>query len=120
MSSSQRNIPIGISGARGEIGQRLIVRLASHPYLLGTMLRDNPTSMYGDDPLYKDAVDWRQPTLMPPGVGDIVVDCEEYELGDAEIWFYAMHDSGDIGTPDSHSLPTSLADQSLPAEQRKR
>lgn len=64
-------IPVAILGATGTVGQRLVLRLADHPWFEITRLF---ASEARDGQPYKRAARWLQPTDMPKAVRNLAVE----------------------------------------------
>lgn len=79
----------GVLGATGSVGQRFILLLSEHPdfelYALGASERSAGKA-------YKDAVKWKQTSLLPPAAGDIVVEeCKaEGRFGECDVVFSGL------------------------------
>ena len=79
----------GVLGATGSVGQRFILLLADHPdfelYALGASSRSAGKA-------YKDAVKWKQTSLMPAKCGDLMVqECKaEGKLAECDVVFSGL------------------------------
>ncbi len=86
MGVSSERIPVGVLGATGTVGQRLVERLAGHPWFalceLGAS-KDSAGRPYGE------AVTWRLPGELPNGVGDLRVKSIE-EKWESPLLFSAL------------------------------
>jgi len=79
-------IPVGILGATGTVGQRFVQLLADHPWFRVTALAASDRS---GGQRYADACHWLLPTPMPDAVRDLVVHTIEPEL-DCQLVFSAL------------------------------
>jgi aspartate-semialdehyde dehydrogenase len=67
---SQGRIPVAILGATGTVGQKLVRRLADHPWFEVRHLAASPASV---GRRYRDLVRWREATPLPDAIGDLVL-----------------------------------------------
>ena len=63
-------LAVGILGATGAVGQKLVSMLAAHPWFEVTALAASERSA---GRRYRDAVHWLEPVALPEGAGDLVV-----------------------------------------------
>ena len=63
-------LAVGILGATGAVGQKLVAMLAGHPWFEVTALAASERSA---GRRYRDAVHWLEPVALPEGAGDLVV-----------------------------------------------
>jgi len=70
----RKKIPVGILGATGCVGQKLIELLKKHPWFEITALTGSEKSQGKS---YKDAVNWMQTTLLPEEIGKIKISATE-------------------------------------------
>lgn len=68
--SGQRKIRVGILGATGTVGQRVIYMLQNHPYFVVTALAASDRS---EGKRFADVCNWKLPFEMPEAVKDIKV-----------------------------------------------
>ncbi|KAF3188626.1 aspartate-semialdehyde dehydrogenase [Orbilia oligospora] len=87
----------GVLGCTGSVGQRFILLLSQHPYFdliaVGASSRSAGKA-------YKDATRWKQASLMPQTVKDMVVkECTPEGFTDCDIVFSGLDAdvAGDIG-----------------------
>lgn len=79
---------VGIVGATGLVGQRLIERLAEHPWFRIEALAASERSA---GRLYAEAVSWRLPTELPSQVGALTVrKCRVEELENCDLVLSAL------------------------------
>jgi aspartate-semialdehyde dehydrogenase len=72
--SSNEEIPVGILGATGSVGQKFIELLSNHPWF---QIAELAASEKSAGKLYKDAVNWILSTPLPEEVANITVqECE--------------------------------------------
>lgn len=97
----------GVLGATGSVGQRFILLLADHPdfelYALGASSRSAGKA-------YKDAVKWKQTSLMPAKCGDLMVqECKaEGKLAECDVVFSGL-DSDVAGEVEKAFVDIGLA-----------
>jgi aspartate-semialdehyde dehydrogenase len=63
-------VPVGILGATGSVGQRLVQMLANHPWLQLVAVAASEKSVGKS---YKEATKWMLPTLMPQEASKLVI-----------------------------------------------
>ena len=63
-------IPVGILGATGAVGQKFVSLLSSHPWF---EVRELAASERSSGHLYREVVTWKQTSLIPETIGDLVV-----------------------------------------------
>jgi aspartate-semialdehyde dehydrogenase len=88
---------IGVLGASGSVGQRFILLLADHPFLV---LHAVGASSRSAGKKYKDAVKWKQASPMSKEIGELVVqECKTENFKDCDIVFSGLDSdvAGDIG-----------------------
>jgi aspartate-semialdehyde dehydrogenase len=79
---------VGILGATGLVGQRLIERLAVHPWLRIAAVAASERSA---DRLFADAVSWQLSSEMPAHVGALIVRrCRVEEMQDCDLVLSAL------------------------------
>jgi aspartate-semialdehyde dehydrogenase len=79
---------IGILGATGLVGQRLIERLADHPWFRVTAVAASERSAGRS---FAEAVSWRLPTALPPRVASQTVrECRVDQLQDCDLVLSAL------------------------------
>ncbi|KAK4870100.1 hypothetical protein LT330_005154 [Penicillium expansum] len=86
----------GVLGATGSVGQRFILLLANHPFLV---LHKVGASSRSSGKKYKDAVRWKQATPMSKGLGELIVqDCRATDFSDCDLVFSGLDSdiAGDI------------------------
>lgn len=66
----RERIPVGILGATGTVGQRLVERLADHPWF---EVREVGASRISAGRSYGEAVVWRLPGAAPPAIAQLTV-----------------------------------------------
>ncbi len=79
-------IPVGVLGATGLVGQRLVRRLASHPWFELSAITGSDRSVGRP---YGEAVRWRLPGDPPPEVAEMIVQASAPGL-DARLLFSAL------------------------------
>ena len=67
---SDPRIRVGILGATGTVGQKLLARLAGHPWFEVTALAASERSV---GKRYREAVHWLEPTPIPDAIADLPV-----------------------------------------------
>ncbi|ODV97654.1 hypothetical protein PACTADRAFT_164 [Pachysolen tannophilus NRRL Y-2460] len=78
----------GVLGATGSVGQRFILLLSEHPDFELSVLGASSRSC---GKKYKDAVTWKQTSLLPDAAGEIVVhECEYEKFKDCDIVFSGL------------------------------
>ncbi|KAG7886940.1 hypothetical protein KL905_004880 [Ogataea polymorpha] len=78
----------GVLGATGSVGQRFIQLLSNHPQFELAVLGASSRSA---GKKYKDAVDWKQTSLMPAAAGEIVVsECTVEAFKDCDVVFSGL------------------------------
>lgn len=82
-------LPVGILGATGSVGQRLVQLLANHPWFELTSLCASDKSQ---GKCYKDVVNWTLSTPIPEGIGKLVVQACEPNIS-CKIVFSALSSS---------------------------
>jgi aspartate-semialdehyde dehydrogenase len=90
-------VPVGVLGATGTVGQRFILLLSTHPYFHLTALGASPRS--AGQP-YSTAVKWKLSSPIPAAVRDIVVqECKPECFKGCAIIFSGLDSdvAGDIG-----------------------
>ncbi len=70
MNPSDRCIPVAVLGATGLVGQRMVERLANHPWF---SLVELAASVRSAGRPYREVVDWKLPGGPPPRAADLVV-----------------------------------------------
>lgn len=70
MTAASKRIPVGVLGATGTVGQRLVERLQAHPWF---ELREVGASPQSAGRPYGDAAGWRLPTDLAPEVAALRV-----------------------------------------------
>jgi aspartate-semialdehyde dehydrogenase len=80
-------IPVGVLGATGLVGQRLIVLLAGHPWFEVSALAASDNSV---GKMYAEAVKWQLPTEIPEPVREMVVQPCEPERVAKPVVFSAL------------------------------
>lgn len=92
MSTPERRFRVGILGSTGLVGQRLISRLASHPWFETTVLGASERS---SGRTYVEAARWALPGAPPPGIRDRdVVPCEPDRFRDCDLVLSSL--GGDV------------------------
>lgn len=87
----------GVLGATGAVGQRFILLLADHPFLV---LHKVGASSRSAGKKYKDAVIWKQSVPMSKELGELVIQaCKATEFSDCDLVFSGLDSdvAGDIG-----------------------
>jgi aspartate-semialdehyde dehydrogenase len=87
----------GVLGCTGSVGQRFILLLSQHPYLI---LHAVGASGRSAGKKYSEATRWKQDQLMPAGVRDMVVkECKAAEFQDCDVVFSGLDAevAGEIG-----------------------
>lgn len=79
-------IPVGVMGATGLVGQRLVRRLANHPWFELVALTGSERSV---GKRYGEAVRWRLPGDPPAAIQDMVVQASEPGI-EAKLLFSAL------------------------------
>jgi aspartate-semialdehyde dehydrogenase len=97
-------IPVGVLGATGTVGQRFAQLLADHPWFKVTAVAASDRSA---GQRYADACHWLLPTPMPDTVRDLVVHPIEPEL-DCQLVFSALP-SGVAGLAEEHFAQAGYA-----------
>ena len=70
----RKRVPVGILGATGAVGQKLISLLSNHPWFEIAAITASEKSV---GKTYKEACEWRQPTPIPPNVAKMtLLSCE--------------------------------------------
>jgi len=96
---------IGVLGCTGSVGQRFILLLSQHPYLV---LHAVGASSRSAGKKYSEATRWKQDQLMPDRVRDMIVkDCKAAEFKDCDVVFSGLDAevAGEIGMfGPSHSV----------------
>jgi len=78
----------GVLGCTGSVGQRFILLLSQHPYLI---LHAVGASSRSAGKKYSEATRWKQDQLMPAGVRDIIVkECKAAEFQDCDVVFSGL------------------------------
>lgn len=78
----------GVLGATGSVGQRFILLLANHPFLV---LHAVGASSRSAGKQYRDAVRWNQATPMSDELGSLVVrDCKAEHFKDCDLVFSGL------------------------------
>lgn len=99
-----RRIKVGVLGATGTVGQRFITLLSAHPWFTIHALGASPRSAGKS---YAKAVNWKQPTPIPPSVRDVIVrECVSEHFRECAIVFSGLDAdvAGDIGEADLPSI----------------
>ncbi|KAL1852208.1 aspartate-semialdehyde dehydrogenase [Paecilomyces lecythidis] len=94
----------GVLGATGSVGQRFILLLADHPFLV---LHKIGASSRSAGKKYKDAVKWKQSVPMSDELGELVIQaCKATEFSDCDLVFSGLDSdvAGDIGIFTSNLL----------------
>lgn len=86
---SQPRLRVGILGATGSVGQKLVTLLAEHPWFTLTALAASPRSA---GKRYGDAVHWLEPTPLPASIAALVVTPSAPPL-DCDLVFSALGSS---------------------------
>jgi aspartate-semialdehyde dehydrogenase len=97
MSHSLSEVPVGVLGATGTVGQRFITLLSSHPYFT---LRVLGASSRSAGLTYAKAVKWKQNVPIPSEVKDMVVkECKAEEFKECVVVFSGLDAdvAGEIG-----------------------
>ncbi|KAF9035907.1 aspartate-semialdehyde dehydrogenase [Panaeolus papilionaceus] len=82
------NIPVGVLGATGTVGQRFLVLLSAHPWFVVHALGASPRSA---GKCYADAVKWKQTTPIPSEYRDIkVTECKPEHFEGCKIVFSGL------------------------------
>lgn len=95
----------GVLGCTGSVGQRFSLLLAQHPHfeLVAVGASDRSKGK-----TYREAVNWKQTTSMPPKIGELLVtECKPEHFRDCDIVFSGLDSSvaGDVGSSlISHAL----------------
>ncbi|KAH8703710.1 aspartate-semialdehyde dehydrogenase [Talaromyces proteolyticus] len=94
--SSQTVKKCGVLGATGSVGQRFILLLADHPFLV---LHKVGASSRSAGKKYKDAVKWKQASPMSKKIAELVVqDCTAENFTDCDLVFSGLDSdvAGDV------------------------
>ncbi|EED13991.1 aspartate semialdehyde dehydrogenase, putative [Talaromyces stipitatus ATCC 10500] len=86
----------GVLGATGSVGQRFLLLLADHPFLI---LHKVGASSRSTGKKYKDAVAWKQVVPLSKNMGELVVRaCRAMEFSDCDVVFSGLDSdvAGDI------------------------
>ncbi|GME76415.1 unnamed protein product [Ambrosiozyma monospora] len=87
-TTTQTRRKVGVLGATGSVGQRFILLLANHPTFELSKL--GASSRSAGKP-YKQAVEWKQTSLMPTQAADLVVtECKPEEFADCDVVFSGL------------------------------
>ena len=88
----------GVLGCTGSVGQRFSLLLAQHPHFelvaVGASERSKGKT-------YREAVNWKQTTSMPPKIGALLVtECRPEHFKECDIVFSGLDSSvaGDVGS----------------------
>ncbi|KAL2219191.1 aspartate-semialdehyde dehydrogenase [Thermoascus aurantiacus ATCC 26904] len=88
MSSPTTKRKCGVLGATGSVGQRFILLLAQHPFLV---LHAVGASSRSAGKPYREAVKWKQATPMSKELGDLIVrECKAENFKDCDIVFSGL------------------------------
>jgi aspartate-semialdehyde dehydrogenase len=93
----ERQIPVGVLGATGTVGQRFIVLLAEHPFFV---IRALGASARSAGKPYTKAVNWKQTSPIPTIVRDMIVnECTPDQFAECSVVFSGLDAdaAGDIG-----------------------
>ncbi|TPX43436.1 hypothetical protein SeMB42_g04371 [Synchytrium endobioticum] len=102
----REKINVGILGATGMVGQRLIQLLANHPYFTVTHL--GASSRSSGKP-YENAANWKQPTPVPSHLASLIIQpCESKHFRDVKIVFSGL-DSDVAGPIEIEFLNANIA-----------
>jgi len=82
----RKRIRVGVLGATGSVGQRLIALLSKHSWFTVSALAASETSA---GRLYKDATQWRMNTPLHPDIANLPVQLAEPNLG-CDLVFSAL------------------------------
>ncbi|KAJ5152725.1 aspartate semialdehyde dehydrogenase [Penicillium canariense] len=96
MSSPVTKKKCGVLGATGSVGQRFLLLLADHPFL---MLHKVGASSRSTGKKYKDAVVWKQVIPISKNLGELVVQaCKATEFSDCDLVFSGLDSdvAGDV------------------------
>ncbi|KAJ9201771.1 hypothetical protein DTO021D3_7778 [Paecilomyces variotii] len=96
MSPAVTKKKCGVLGATGAVGQRFILLLADHPFLV---LHKVGASSRSAGKKYKDAVIWKQSVPMSKELGELVIQaCKATEFSDCDLVFSGLDSdvAGDI------------------------
>ncbi|KAK2805577.1 hypothetical protein FQN50_006092 [Emmonsiellopsis sp. PD_5] len=96
MSVAPAKKKCGVLGATGSVGQRFILLLADHPFLVLHAVGASPRSA---GKAYKDAVKWKQARPMSNELGSLVVrECKAEHFSDCDLVFSGLDSdiAGDV------------------------
>ncbi|CAD6502234.1 BgTH12-02473 [Blumeria graminis f. sp. triticale] len=96
----------GVLGCTGSVGQRFVLLLNNHPFLVLYAIGASERSAGRK---YKDVVKWKQATPMGPGVEDMIVkECKASEFLECDIIFSGL-DANVAGDIEMEFLKAELA-----------
>lgn len=97
MKPPQTDLWVGVLGATGSVGQRFILLLADHPFLVLHAVGASPRSA---GKKYKDAVKWKQARPMSKELSELVVqECKAENFKDCDLVFSGLDSdvAGEVG-----------------------